>query len=82
LTRTTAAFIISSAAALLAFVPWLLTLYHSRSNVAATTRWVDSKLTMVELFRSWVMFFDINNQLGDSPLQLLPIMLVPTFLGS
>jgi uncharacterized membrane protein len=86
LTRTTVAFAVSSGAALLAFVPWLIALFHSRSNVAATTHWADSKLTMVELFRAWVMgfvrlFFDINSQSGDTTLQLLPILLVLSFLA-
>jgi uncharacterized membrane protein len=85
LTRKTVAFAVSTATAFLVFVPWLITLYHSRSNVAATTNWVDSKLTVVQWTRAWLigfvrLFFDINNQSGESIFQLLPTALVLSFL--
>lgn len=81
LTKNVVAFSVSTAAALLAFVPWLIILYQSRLNVLATTSWVDSKITFFQLFQSWLvgfvrLFFDINNQSGDSFVQLLPFLAV------
>jgi uncharacterized membrane protein len=85
LTKTVVACAISSSVAALAFVPWAIILYTSRSNVAATTHWTDSKLTFLELFRAWGMgltrlFFDINNQSDDSVVQLLPLLIVMPLL--
>jgi uncharacterized membrane protein len=80
-TRSAIAFVVSSVVAALAFVPWALVLYEARSNVAATTNWTNSKLSLFELVRSWVMgivrlFFDVDNQSGDSALHLLPIIIL------
>ncbi|HVR56229.1 MAG TPA: glycosyltransferase family 39 protein [Pseudolabrys sp.] len=81
LTKNVVSFSVSTAAALLAFAPWLIILYQSRLNVLATTSWVDSKITLFELLQSWLvgfvrLFFDINNQSGDSFVQLLPFLAV------
>jgi uncharacterized membrane protein len=80
-TKSVVAYAISSTIAAISFVPWALVVYASRSNVAATTSWREHKLPLVELVRAWVMgvvrlFFDINNQSGDSISQLLPLLIV------
>ena len=46
-TRTSTAIVASSALASLAFLPWCFVLYSSRTNVIATTYWVDSKLSPI-----------------------------------
>jgi uncharacterized membrane protein len=81
LTKKVVAFAVSTAAALLMFIPWLIILYESRSNVLATTSWTDSKITFFQLIQSWLvgfvrLFFDINNQSDDSFVQLLPFLVV------
>jgi uncharacterized membrane protein len=86
LTRSVFAFAISSALAMLAFTPWVVVLLFGRNNVAATTNWRNSKLSLFELVRAWVMgvvrlFFDINNQSGDTPAQLSPVFIVLPLLS-
>jgi uncharacterized membrane protein len=81
LTRSVFAFAISSALAMLTFTPWLVVLLLGRDNVAATTNWRNSKLPLFELVKAWTMgvvrlFFDVNNQSGDTPAQLLPVFIV------
>ena len=86
LTRSVSAFAISSAFAMLAFSPWMIVLFTGRNNVTATTSWTNSKLSLFELVRAWAMgvvrlFFDINNQSGDAPTQLLPVFIVLPLLS-
>ena len=81
LTKNVVAFSVSTAAALLAFIPWLIILYQSRLNVLATTSWVDSKITFFQLVQSWLvqfvrLFFDVNNQSDDSLVRLLPLLAI------
>jgi uncharacterized membrane protein len=86
LTKSVFAFVISSALAMLAFIPWAIVLLFGRNNVAATTDWTNSKLSLFELVRAWMMgvvrlFFDINNQSSDTPAQLLPVFIVLPLLS-
>jgi uncharacterized membrane protein len=87
LTKSLIACAIASTVGALSAIPWAVVLYAGRSNIAATTSWTEQKLSLVELIRAWTMgivrlFFDINNQSGDSIRELLPLLLVlPGVLG-
>ncbi|MEW5858946.1 MAG: glycosyltransferase family 39 protein [Cyanobacteriota bacterium] len=67
LTKTVTAYLLSSLAGVIAFVPWVLVIlnYGKQSNLREATSWAYSNPTLLSLIKSWLIslsraFFDLD----------------------